>query len=399
MSSIFSLFSPCGIDYNIHMKIIADENIPYVKEAFGTLGEIVFLAGRKMDTASVSDADVLLVRSVTKVNEALLKGSKIGFVGTATIGTDHIDLSFLTSRGIGFASAFGSNANSVAGYVMAALLNLARRKEFRLRDKTIGVIGVGNIGSRVVRMTRALGMKVLQNDPPLKRKSRDPKFLPIDDLFEADILTFHTPLTMEGLDATYHMVNERFLQRMKPGSILINTSRGAVVETQALHKAIDRRHLSMVVLDVWENEPNINTALLEKVTLATTHIAGYSLDGKTNGTEMIYRALCKFLDKEPKWSARDSLAPPPVPQIEVEVAGRDDEDVLREAVEKVYDIERDDTALRGVLKVPEAKQGNFFDQKRKEYPVRREFFNTALILRGGREGLREKFAALGFRVR
>jgi len=381
------------------MKIIADENIPYVKEAFGTLGEVTLLAGRRMDVASVGDADVLLVRSVTKVNEALLRGSKVGFVATATIGTDHIDGTYLQSRGISFTSAFGSNANSVVEYLMAALLNLAKRREFRLRDKAIGIIGVGNIGSRVVQKARALGMKVLQNDPPLKRRTRDPKFLPIDDLFEADILTLHTPLTLEGPDATYHMVNERFLQRMKPGSILINTARGAVVETQALHEAIDRQHLSLVVLDVWENEPHIDASLLEKVTLGTPHIAGYSLDGKTNGTEMIYRALCKFLDKEPKWSARDSLAPPPVPQIEVEVADRDDEDVLREVVEKVYDIERDDTALRGILKVPEAKRGNFFDQKRKEYPVRREFFNTALILREGSKALLKKLTALGFRVR
>ena len=380
------------------MKIIADENIPYVKEAFGTLGEVTLLAGRRMDVASVGDADVLLVRSVTKVNEALLRGSKVGFVATATIGTDHIDGTYLQSRGISFTSAFGSNANSVVEYLMAALLNLAKRREFRLRDKAIGIIGVGNIGSRVVQKARALGMKVLQNDPPLKRRTRDPKFLPIDDLFEADILTLHTPLTLEGPDATYHMVNERFLQRMKPGSILINTARGAVVETQALHEAIDRQHLSLVVLDVWENEPHIDASLLEKVTLGTPHIAGYSLDGKTNGTEMIYRALCKLLGKEPKWCATDCLPPPPVPQIEVQVAGRDDEDVLQEVVEKVYDIERDAAALRGILKVPKAERGDFFDQKRKEYPIRREFFNTALILRDGSKSLLKKLAALGFRV-
>ena len=392
------LFPWNNLYYTIYMKIIADENIPYVKEAFSTLGEVSLLPGRKMDGASVSDADVLLVRSVTEVNEALLEGSRIGFVGTATIGTDHIDQSFLESRGIGFASAFGSNANSVAEYVVAALLNLAGRKGFRLRDKAIGVIGVGNIGSRVVRMAEALGMTVLQNDPPLKRKTRAPRFLPIDSLFEADILTLHTPLTMKGRDATYHMVNERFFDGVKPGSILINTSRGPVVETEALHKAVDYERLSLVVLDVWENEPHIDTSLLERVTLGTPHIAGYSLDGKANGAEMIYQALCKFLGQEPKWRAKDSL-PPPVPQIEVEVAGRDDEDVLREAVGKVYDIERDDAALREILKVPEAERGWFFDRRRKEYPIRREFFNTTLILKDGSKDLQRKFAALGFQAR
>jgi erythronate-4-phosphate dehydrogenase len=381
------------------MKIIADENIPYVKEAFGALGEVTLLPGRGMDAASVSGADVLLVRSVTKVNEALIEGSRIGFVGTATIGTDHIDRSLLESRAIGFASAFASNANSVAEYVMSALLNLAGREKFRLRDKIIGVIGVGNIGSRVVRMAEALGMKVLQNDPPLERKTRDPKFLPIDDLFEADILTFHTPLTMKGLDATHHMVNKPFLDRMKTGSILLNTSRGAVIETSALYKAIDRRHISFVVLDVWENEPHIDTSLLEKATLATPHIAGYSLDGKANGTELIYQALCKFLGKEPKWSAKDSLPPPSVPQIEVEVEGRDDEDVLREVAEQVYNIAGDDAALREILKVAEAERGKFFDQKRKEYPIRREFFNTTLILRDGSKDLQRKCVALGFQAR
>ncbi|MCK4325827.1 4-phosphoerythronate dehydrogenase, partial [bacterium] len=211
------------------MKIVADKNIPFVEEAFGKLGEVATLPGRQINSSAVKEADVLLVRTVTRVDERLLKGSRVRFVATATIGLDHVDLDYLKKKGIGFASATGCNANSVAEYIVAALLIFAQRYEFSLSGKTIGVVGVGNVGSRVVEKAGILGMNVLQNDPPLARKTGESRFRPLEELLQkSDILTLHVPLSHEGEDATYHMANEALFEKMKKGGFFINTSRGAV---------------------------------------------------------------------------------------------------------------------------------------------------------------------------
>jgi erythronate-4-phosphate dehydrogenase len=373
------------------MKIVADPNIPSVQEAFGPLGEVQLVPGRAITAEIVRDADVLLVRSVTPVNAALLSGSQVRFVATATIGFDHIDREYLSQEGIGFASAQGSNANSVAEYIVAAMLELAHRREFRLRDKTLGVVGVGNVGSRVVRYAEALGMRVLQNDPPRQRTERLAQFVSLERVSaEADIITLHVPLARAGADATFHLFDKgrlAGLERRRP--ILINSSRGAVMDNNALLKAVDGERLGGVVLDVWENEPNISPELLDVVDFATPHIAGYSFDGKVNGTRMIYEAVCGFFHLQPAWSPH--LPPSPVPRIELAVSsGEDEEEVLRRAVRRVYDITGDDAALRRNVRA--------FDKLRAEYPVRREFFNTELVLRGASEELRTKFAALGFKT-
>jgi erythronate-4-phosphate dehydrogenase len=373
------------------MKIVADSNIPFVHEAFGPLGEVQLAPGREITAGEVRDADVLLVRSVTLVNAALLDGSRVKFVGTATIGTDHIDQKYLRQNGIGFANAQGSNANSVAEYVLAAILEMAHRRKFRLRDKILGVIGVGNVGSRVVSYTEALGMHVLQNDPPRQRAEVLPHFTKLDRvLAESDIITLHVPLTREEADATVHLFDKDCLTTLRnQKSILINTSRGAVVDNQALLKAIDGEWLGGTVLDVWEGEPKILPELLDVVDIGTPHIAGYSLDGKANGTRMIHRAACEFFGTKPGWEP--SLPAPPIPRVELAVSsGEDEEEVLRRVVRRVYDITTDDAALR--------KNVRAFDKLRAEYPVRREFFNTELALRGASESLWQKFAALGFRT-
>lgn len=373
------------------MKIIADANIPFVREAFGALGEIVLAPGRRIDATLVREADLLLVRSVTPVNAPLLDGSRVRFVATATIGTDHVDQNHLSSKGIRFASAAGSNANSVAEYLVAGLLELASRHKFRLRDKTLGIVGVGNVGSRVVRFAEALGLRVLQNDPPRQRTENLPHFAPLNELIaEADIITTHVPLTREGPDATFHLFDKERLAALEARRpFLINTARGAVVDNKALLKAIDGEWVRGVVLDVWENEPNILPELLDVADVGTPHIAGYSFDGKVNGTRMIYEAACKFFGIQPTW--KPSLPPPEVPLIELTVSsGEDDDEVLRRVVQRVYDITADDTALRTNLRA--------FDELRAEYPVRREFFNTRLTLRGADDELRSKFAALGFKL-
>ena len=373
------------------MKIVADPNIPFVQEAFGLLGEVRLVPGREITAGAARDADVLLVRSVTPVNAALLDGSQVKFVATATIGIDHVDQKHLLRTGIGFASAQGSNANSVAEYVVAAMLEIAHRQKFRLRDKTIGVIGVGNVGSRVERYVEALGLRVLPNDPPRQRTEKLPRFVSWERvLAEAEIITLHTPLTREGPDATFHLFDKAklaMLEQRRP--VVINTARGAIIDNKALLKAIDGEWLGGVVLDVWESEPNISPELLDVVDLGTPHIAGYSLDGKINGMRMIYYAVCEFFGTTPRWEP--TLPPATIPRIELTVSsGEDDEEVLRRVVRHVYDITSDDAALR--------KSVRMFDDLRAEYPVRREFFNTELRLRGASDTLRAKFAALGFKT-
>ena len=343
------------------MRIVADENIPFAREAFGRLGEVTIAKGRAITRETVRDADALFVRSVTRVNAGLLDGTAVKFVATATIGFDHVDAEYLRARAIGFASAPGSNANSVAEYVVAALLVLARRRGFRLEGKTVGVVGVGNVGNRLVRKAEALGMKVLQNDPPLQRQTGDARFLPLEALFESDILTFHVPLTRAGPDATFHMINDDLLARLKSGAILINTARGAVADSAAVVRAVESGRLGGLVLDVFEGEPSINPALVERADIATPHIAGYSYDGKINGTVMVYRAACEFFGRPAEWDPTGSLPDPPHPRLTAR-SDCDDEEALREIVLTVYDIEADDRRLRRILELPPAERGPYFDQ-------------------------------------
>lgn len=380
------------------MRIVADENIPFVSEAFGGLGEVVLVSGRSLSRKKLSGADALLVRSVTKVDETLLGGTDVSFVGTATIGTDHIDLPYLAQSNIAFAAAPGSNATSVAEYVTASLLVVARRGGYRLSGRSIGIVGVGNVGSRVAEKAKALGMKVRLNDPPLARQTGKGKYLPLARLMNCDFVSIHTPLTMEGPDATYQLVNEDFVANMKDGSVLVNTSRGRVAEGRALKRALDSDHLSQVILDVWENEPEVDPSLLERAAIATPHIAGYGYDGKVRGTEMLYKALCSHIGAKPKWRASHSMPRAPHEELRLRTKGLHDEEIIHEAVLTVCDVEADDARMRGLLKIPREKRAAQFDSLRKTYPVRREFHNTTITLEGERQRAARKLSALGFRV-
>jgi len=269
------------------VKIVADSNIPFAGEACSKLGDVETVKAGDLSAERLRDCDVLLCRSTRK----MLAGTNVRFVATATIGFDHVDLDYLDRRGIGFASAPGSNANSVSEYMMSALCVLAGRTGRRLREMSIGVVGVGNVGSRVVRKTEALGMRVLQNDPPLERKAGEARFVPIDELMDADIISLHVPLTTDGADATYHMVDDAFLARLKPGATLINSARGAVVDSAALHRAVDSGRLGAAVLDVWENEPLIDMSLVPKVLIGTPHIAGRQGERDEDGVRGRVRVL------------------------------------------------------------------------------------------------------------
>ncbi|MCD6392159.1 MAG: 4-phosphoerythronate dehydrogenase, partial [Planctomycetes bacterium] len=270
------------------MKIVADANIPFVKECFSSIGDVAVVPGREIGRDITADADVLVVRSITKVDEALLSGGSVKFAATATIGTEHVDRQYLADAGIGFASAPGCNANSVAEYIIAALLAMGKKHRFTLEGKSIGIVGVGNVGSRVEAKTRALDMKPVLNDPPLARQAPDKKYVPLNELMACDFITMHTPLTFEGVDKTFHLADEGFFGALKEGAFFINTSRGGVADTAAIKNALASGRLAGAVLDVWENEPNIDADLILKAELSTPHIAGYSFDGKVAGLMMIY---------------------------------------------------------------------------------------------------------------
>jgi erythronate-4-phosphate dehydrogenase len=374
------------------MKIIADENIPFVKECFSSAGEITTVHGRKITKDILQGADALLVRSITKVNKELLEGTNIKFVATATIGFEHIDTEYLKSKNIAFASAPGSNANSVAEYVTSALLNLAEKYHFDLSKKSIGIVGVGNVGSRVEKKAKSLGMKVVLNDPPLKRKTGDEKYRPLEEIFDCDIVTLHTPLTKEGEDKTYHLANENFFAALKDGAIFFNTCRGGVHETAALKNAIASKKLSACVLDVWEKEPDIDVELLDMVDFGTPHIAGYSYDGKVIGMIMIYEAFCRFFGIKAKYTAKNFLPSPKLPEISI----KNEKNPLLFAVNSLYNISKDYENLRQMKNEVADKRGAFFDALRKNYPVRREFQNTKILIDDN--NLKKNFEGIGFRV-
>lgn len=379
------------------MKIIADENIPYLAECFSSIGDIEILNGRKIAKKNVKNADILLVRSVTSVGKNLLEGTKVRFVGSATSGFEHIDTGFLARNNIGFAYAPASNANSVAEYVIAALLEVGQKQTIALDGKSIGIIGVGNIGSRVEKKCRALGMKLFLNDPPLFRQTGDEKYLPLEKLFCCDFIAIHTPLTFEGIDKTYHLANESFLGSLKQGCVFINTARGFVVDSEALKNATKGGKIKASILDVWENEPDIDIELLRMVDIGTAHIAGYSLDGKVAGTTMIYKAVCDYFRLPKEKTLSDFLPEPLVPAIAVN-GDTDEQKTLHHIVTQIYDISTDDLSLRNLLNVPDDKRAAYFDRLRKEYPVRREFKNTRVSAKNAEKSLVEKLKGIGFTV-
>ena len=361
------------------MKIVADMNIPSVEKCFAHLGEVSTFAGREITPEIVKDADVLLVRSITKVNESLLAGSSVKFVATATIGVDHIDQEFLANQGIGFSSAPGSNATSVAEYVVAALLELAQSHEMKLAGKSIGIVGYGNVGSRVAKRASALGMKVVINDPPLQRKTQDEKFRSLDEILDCDFITLHTPLTKSGEDVTFHLADRHFFDKLKDGVFLLNTSRGGVVETSAIKESLDSGKLGAACLDVWEGEPVVDMELLSMVDIATPHIAGYSFDGKIKGLMMIYQACCEHFDIEAQREISEVLPEPIVPSIDCAEYEGSDQEILAQIVSTVYSILSDDSNMLKLPIIASEKRGEFFDKLRKNYPVRREFSNTTII--------------------
>ena len=381
------------------MKIICATSIPYAREAFAPLGELQILDPRQITSSVLKDADVLIARSTLKVNEALLEGTNVKFVGTCTIGYDHLDADYMGKRGIVWTAAPGCNANSVAEYVTAALLHLARKHNFTMRGKTIGIIGVGHVGSLVVKKSSALGMQVLLNDPPLFDLTGNACYRPLEEiLFQANILTVHVPLTKTGKYPTFHLADLRFFERAKRHCILINAARGPIMNSDDFLKARATGIVAQAVIDCWEKEPAFRLDVMQAADLATPHIAGYSFEGRAMGTIQVYRELCSFLGIEPKLTLDAVLPPPPVPEINFDAAGKSDETALAEIVGRVYDISADDRDLRAFTPENEETRGKNFEKLRKNYHMRREFRFTRVILQNASAMLAGTLRKLEFQV-
>ena len=377
------------------LKLTIDENIAHAKEAFAQFGEVELLPGRSITKDRLSKTDILMVRSVTNVNKNLLDNTPVKFVGTATIGTDHIDIEYLKSNNIAFTDAKGCNSHAVVEYVFTALTEIINRQNFKFNNLTLGVIGVGNIGSKVVKLGKMLGMNVLQNDPPLKRLTRSNEFIGLDELLnKSNIITFHVPLNLSGEDRTFHLLDSEKLSLIRDNSIIINSSRGSVVDNPAIAKLIEEKSFT-VVLDVWENEPAINLSLLEKVLFATPHIAGYSYEGKVNGTKMIYNALCNFLGVKPVWQPK----PLAVKDYQINIDENYKlEELFHKILNRIYKIDEDDIEMKKMLKMNKEEAAQHFDSLRKHYPLRREFLNYTIRLKEPDNNLTEILKSFRFNV-
>jgi len=356
-------------------KIIADPNIPLL-ENFDSIGSVIQAPGREWTNDLIRDADILLMRSVTTVNADLLQGSQVKFVGTATSGFDHVDRQYLDQHGIHFSFCPGSNANSVAEYVLSAILVVTEPKR-SLQGMTAGIIGCGHVGGRVAELLQAVGITAILNDPPLKDQAGDAKYRSLEEALSADIVTLHIPLASEGQYPTRALIGDQQLQLMKPDVIFINAARGGVVDEAALIKRIEDCPQMKTVIDCWENEPAINHDLLSSVTLGTPHIAGYSYDGKVKATKMLYESLCGFLGIESNWFEPAGSEEP------IELVDSDNENqILRGLVFSCYDIRVDDMNMKKIMSLSVADSKKTFDQLRKNYRVRNEFGSVRVKIVG-----------------
>ena len=370
------------------MKIICDDKIPFLKGVLEQYAQVEYYSGVAFSPEIITDADALIIRTRTTCNEKLLKGSNVKFIGTATIGFDHIDVEWVEKNGIRWTNAPGCNSGSVKQYIAASFSQLIIEKGINLEGKTIGIVGVGNVGSKVAQVAKSFGMNVLLNDPPRQRKE-DGIFVSIDQvLAESDIITFHVPLNRGGIDNTYHLFNDEILKRLKPGVIIINSSRGEVTKTSALLSGLEKCIVSEAIIDVWENEPEINQSLLGKVFIGTPHIAGYSLDGKANGTSMVVQALSnQFRLPLTEWIPKD-IPPPKNLKIDFNCSNLSDEEALARIILNTYPIKKDDNLLKSEPETFEKQRGN--------YPVRREFEAFELILKNAGEQLMKRLKDIGF---
>jgi len=333
------------------MKLLIDDAIYAHHEIFSSFGEIIALASGDINKQTVKDCDVLIVRSRTKVNEELLKGSRIKFVGSTVVGLDHIDEDYLKQNNIVFSSAQGCNANSVAEYVISALVNLAVDYNFNLAEKTLGIIGVGNVGRRLDFMAKQLSMTTLLNDPPRQNRESGCDFVDLSEALSADIVSFHTPLTYVGAHPSHNLLAQHNFALIGEDTIIINAARGGIIDEAIWQKTQTKAN----IIDCWENEPNINTALQKSAYWATPHIAGHSVDAKFMGSYMIYQALCKFTNTDANDTITNLVQPP---QVAIK------QHALQTTLNTIYPFIKDDLAIKDISN---------FDDYRRHYPERYEW--------------------------
>ena len=373
------------------MKLIIDNKIPYIQGVFENVAEVIYLPGAKTTSEVVRDADAIITRTRTICNEDLLKGSSVKFIATATIGHDHIDTDYCRRAGIRWTNAPGCNSKSVEQYVASTLMVLAEKVLVNLKQSTIGIVGVGNVGSKVARIAELLGMKVLLNDPPRARAEGPEKFVNLQTILEeADIISLHVPLNMKGEDATFHMADEIFFSSLKKKPVLINSCRGEVVKTEVVKRAVQEHKIKAFVCDCWENEPDIDLELLAMTTIATPHIAGYSKDGKAKGTQMSVQAVSRFFNLNLDDWKPDGIEHPAEPLIIIDGKDLTDEQIIAQAILHTYDIRQDDQLLRA--------NSSDFEKQRGDYPVRREFSAYTVRLKNTGERVEEVLKEIGFVV-
>lgn len=356
------------------MRILADQNIPGLHDCFGHMGELRAVEGRQITPADLCAVDVLLVRSVTRVDAALLRNSPVRFVGSATAGLDHVDIDWLRAAGIAFAAAPGANANAVVEYVLAAIAAQPGTLERLLARGRVGIIGYGHVGRLLRARLAALGIASLQYDPWLPAGAV-PEPAPLARVLACDVISLHTSLTRAAPWPSYHLLGHTQLAQLDAGSLLINASRGEVIDSAALQARLEAPAAPRCVLDVWEFEPEVSPALLERVAIGTPHIAGYSLDAKLTATRQLAQAL------QQEWGAEEQASPlttvPETLKLPPHLRGVD---VLRWLCAARYDIHADDSRLREVVfGAPVERARHAFDYLRKTYPVRRELAGSDVV--------------------
>tara|TARA_R110001592_G_scaffold296139_1_gene566462 strand:- start:14222 stop:15355 length:1134 start_codon:yes stop_codon:yes gene_type:complete len=376
------------------MKLVADENIPLISRFFGEFGEVVELPGREIKSSDLKDADILIVRSITKVNKQLLDGSPVKFVGSCTIGMDHLDTDYLQQQGIKFTNAPGCNANSVVEYLLSCLSILTETHDIHWDTLSVGIIGYGNVGSLLAGRLKKLGMHYLAYDPFLK----DPDLVSFERVMKCDVITLHVPLTTDTDYPTFHMFDRDVLSTLRPEQILINASRGAVIDNSALLDALNKEQHFTAILDVWEHEPEINIDLARKVFIGTPHIAGYSFDGKVSGTEMVYRSLCQVMGFPARHSSGQFLEEPSLSKMSF-TSTADLDWSIHTAIRACFDVRHDHSLLQRSLRLPKEDRIAAFDLFRKNYRCRREFSGIKIQLKNVDSELHTKFKALGFKVK
>jgi erythronate-4-phosphate dehydrogenase len=372
-------------------KLIIDDAVPFAKEMFSHLGEVVCVPGEEIGLSHARNADALIIRSRTQVNSGLLKGSSVSFVGSTVVGLDHVEQTYLADNNIEFYSAQGCNANSVAEYVIACILNFAEEHNWDLSQKSIGIIGVGHVGKLLLNKALALGLTILPNDPPREKreaKSGQLNFVSLEKALAADIVSFHTPLTTEGEFATFQLLNKDNFSLITPNTLLINAARGGIIDEAIWAKTPTAGN----IIDCWQNEPNINKALYQKATIATPHIAGHALEAKIKGSYLVYKQLCCFLKQkeQQEWQKHIPKQPTPIKLTELNTSQK----TLQKLIAECYQPIKDHLAIASTdIKSIHKK----FEYHRRHYPLHREWSEHEVIIPPN-HSIEKTLKRLGFKV-